>query len=82
MANSISKKSSIKASTAKPSGKLPSGDKNCGLETAIRFYGIEDGDETEKGEESEILVIYYSSLVASKQNLVKKQFPYINTFDH
>ena len=49
MAQTISKKSSVKDSTAKPSGKPLPGDKTCGLETAIRFYEIEDGDETEKG---------------------------------
>ena len=82
MAKSISKKSSFKASSAKPLGKPPPGDKTCGIEPAIRFYEIEDGDETEKGEESEILVVYDSSLAASKKNLVKRQFPYIDTFDH
>ena len=47
---STSKKISFKASTAKPLDKPPTGDKTCGLETAIRFYEIEDGYETEKGE--------------------------------
>ena len=37
-----------KASAAKPSGKLPPGDKKFGLDPVIRFYEIEDGDETEK----------------------------------
>ena len=82
MAKTISKKISVKASTAKPLGKPPPGDKTCGIEPDIRFYEIEDGDETEKGEESEILVVYDSSLAASKKNLVKRQFPYIDTFDH
>ena len=45
----ISKKSSVKASTAKPSDKPPPGDKTCGTEPAIHFYEIEDGVETEKG---------------------------------
>ena len=49
MAKSISKKSSVKDSAAKPSGKPPPGDKTFGLETAIRLYAIEDGDEDEKG---------------------------------
>ena len=31
---------------------------------------------------NDILVVYYSSLVASKQNLFKRQFPYIDMFDH
>ena len=82
MANHISKKISVKDSTAKPSGKPPPGDKTYGLEPDIRFYEIEDGYETEKREEAEILVVYDSSLAASRQNLVKRQFTYINTIDH
>ena len=81
MAKTISKKKSVKASSAKTSGKTPPGDKNLGIEPAIRFYAIEDGDETEEVEESEILVVYDSSLAASKQNLVKTKFPYIDTFN-
>ena len=46
------------------------------------FYEIEDRDETKKGEESEIIVVYDSSLAASKQNLVKRQLPYVDTFGH
>ena len=80
--NSISKKISVKASASKPLGKPPLVDKWFGLETAIRFYYIEDGYETEKREESEILVVYDSSLASYKQNLVKWQFPYIDTLDH
>ena len=49
MAKSISKKSYVKASSAKPSGKPPPGDKTCGIDPATRFYEIEDGDGTEKG---------------------------------
>ena len=82
MEKSISKKSSFKASAAKPSGKPPPGDKTWGIDLDIRFYDIEDGYETEKPEEAEILVVYDSSLAASKQNLVKRQFPYIDTFDN
>ena len=52
MANHISKKISVKDSTAKPSGKPPPGDKNYGLEPDIRFYEIEGGYETEKREEA------------------------------
>ena len=72
MEKSISKKSSVKVSAAKPSGKPPTGDKTWGIDPDIRFYDIEDGDETEKSEEAEILVVYDSSLAASKQNLVKR----------
>ena len=46
MENSISKKSSVKASTAKPSGKSLPRDKTCGIDPAIHFYKIEDRDET------------------------------------
>ena len=59
MANPISKKISVKASTAKPSGKPSPGDKTCGIEP-------EDVDETEKGEEAEILVVYNSSFAVFK----------------
>ena len=56
MTKTISKKSSVKASTAKtldkPSGKPPPGDKTFGIEPAISFYVIEDSDDTEEGEES------------------------------
>ena len=52
MAKIISKKSSVKASAAKPSGKPPSRDKTLGVDPEIRFYAIEDGGETEEGEES------------------------------
>ena len=43
---------------------------------------MEDIDETEEGEESEIPDIHNSRLAVSKQNLIKKKFPYIDTFDH
>ena len=52
MEKSISKRNSVKASTAKPSGKPPPGEKTLGIEPAIRFYEIEDGGNTEEGEES------------------------------
>ena len=48
MVKPISNKNSVKDSTAKPLGKPLPGDKTCGLEPAIHFYEIEDGDETEK----------------------------------
>ena len=50
MDKTISKKISVKDSAAKPSGKPQPGDKNVGLEPAISYYAIEDGDDTEKGE--------------------------------
>ena len=47
MTKTISKKSPVKASTDKPSGKPPPGDETLGIEPEIRFCAIEDGDETE-----------------------------------
>ena len=82
MAKTISKKSSVKATSENSLGKPPPGDKTLGLETETRFYAIEDGNDTEEGEESEILVVYNSNLAAYNQNLVKSKFPYIDTFDH
>ena len=82
MAKTISKKRSVKASASKPSGKNPTGDKTFGIDPAIRFYAIEDGDDTEQVEEAEILVVYNSILAASKQNLVNRKLIYINTFNH
>ena len=38
----------IKASTYKPNGNPTPGDKTIGLESAIRFYEIEDADNTEE----------------------------------
>ena len=45
MDKTISKKRSVKDSTEKP----PPGDKTFGLDPEIRFYAIEDGDETGNG---------------------------------
>ena len=82
MANTISKEILVKDSAANPSGKPPPRDETLGLDPEIRFYAIYDTDETEEGEGSEILFIHNSNLAVSKQNLVKRNFPYINTFDH
>ena len=49
MENTISKKISVKASVANPSGKPPPGDKTLGVYPEIRFYAIEDGYDTEEG---------------------------------
>ena len=49
MAKTIGKKISVKDSSANPLGNTPTGDKTLGLETEIRFYDIEDGDDTEEG---------------------------------
>ena len=49
MGKTISKKISFKASSVKPLGKPPPGDKTFGIDPATRFYDIEDGDETEEG---------------------------------
>ena len=82
MGKNTSKKISVKISAAQPSGNTPLGDKTWGIETAIKFYDIYDRDDTEEGEESEILVVHESSLTISKKNLVKRELPYIDTFDH
>ena len=76
MERSISMKmKTVKASTANPNGKTPPGNKSLGLQTTICFYEIEYIDKTDEVEESEI---HNSSLTASKQNLVKSNFPYID----
>ena len=48
MGKTISKKISFKASSVKPLGKPPPGDKTLGLYPEISFYAIEDGYETEE----------------------------------
>ena len=82
MAKTIIKKSSVKASASKPLGKPPTGYKTLGIDLSIHLHDIKYVDDTEEVEESEILFIYTSILAASKQNLVKKKFPYIKTFDY
>ena len=47
IAKKISKRNSVKASTANPSGNPPPGDKTSGLDPAIRLYELEYGDNTE-----------------------------------
>ena len=69
----------VKASTTKPNGKPQSVDKLLGIEPDIRFYEIED---VEKGKEAEILVIHDLRLVETKKNIIKRKFPYIDTFNH
>ena len=50
MDKTISKKIYVKDSADKPLRNPPPGDKTFGFEAAIRFYAIEDGDETEEVE--------------------------------
>ena len=50
MANTTSKKISVKDSEAKPLGKPPTGDKTLGIEPKIHLYAIEDGEDTKEGE--------------------------------
>ena len=57
MANTICRQSLFKSSATKPLVKYPPKDKTLGLESAIHFYELEDGDETGKGEEAEIFII-------------------------
>ena len=52
MARSISKKNTVKASIYKPLGKPPPGDKTIGTDPDIRFYEIEDVNNTGGVEES------------------------------
>ena len=57
MAKTIIRRSLVKVSAAKPSGKTPPKDKTLELEPAIRFYETEDSDKTEEGEKHKILII-------------------------
>ena len=57
MASTISMKTA-KASTAKPNGKPPPVDKTLGIDPYTHFYEIEEFDNTEEGEEAEILFIH------------------------
>ena len=57
MEKSISKRNYAKASTAKPLGEPPPGDKSLGIDADICFYLIEDVYKTEEGEDAEILII-------------------------
>ena len=57
MKKTISKKRSINASASEPLGKPLPGDKTLGIEPVTSLNTIEDGDETEEGEEAEILVV-------------------------
>ena len=70
----------MKASTANPDGKPPSGDKSLGIDPYIFFYEIEEDDKTKEVEEAEILIIHNQSLTETKQNIIKKKFPYIDMF--
>ena len=82
MAKTTGKKISVKASASKPLIKTPPRDKTLGLEPEIRFYNLEDCDETAEGEEAEILVVHDSNLAVYKQDFGKREFPYIDTFNH
>ena len=70
----------VKASAANNNGKPPPGDKTLGVDPDIRFYEIEDGDKTEEVEESEILVVHYSSLASFNKSLFKRKFPWVEMF--
>ena len=52
------------------------------FDPTTHLYKIEDDDNTEEGEEAEMLFIHNSRLAASTQNLIKIGCPYINMFDH
>ena len=82
MVETISMKISVKASESKTLGKPPPGDITFGIDPEIHFYAIEDGDDTEEVEESEIIVIYDSSLATYKKNLVNRKSPFIDILNH
>ena len=82
MAKTIRKRNSVKTSTVKPLGKPQPGDKTIGIQTAINFHELEDGDKNEEGEESEILITHNKILESSKQNLLNMKSPHIDLFDH
>ena len=81
MARSISKRNTVNAQTANTSGKPPPGDKSFEIEPDICFYALEDGDHTEEGEDGETLTTQDKRLTETKQNIFKRNSPYINTFD-
>ena len=81
MAKTINKKISVKTSADKPLGKPLPGNKTLVIEPVVRFHAIKYSENTEEGEEVEIIFIYNSNLSISKQKLVKRKFPYIDTFD-
>ena len=81
MENTISRKSSVKASAAKTLGKPLPMDKDLCIDIEIISYELEYGDKAEEGKQPEILITQDKILAASKQNLVKMRFPYIDMFD-
>ena len=62
MEKSISKRNYAKASTAKPLGKPPPGDKSLGVYTGICLYLIEDVYKTEE------MAPWVATTVASKNH--------------
>ena len=81
MGKTTSKKSSVKASAAKPSGNSLPRDKTTDLDPAIRFYTLEDGADTTEGLKTEIFVVHDSILTVSNKKLINRNFAYIDTFD-
>ena len=57
MSKTINKKISVKTSEDKPSGKPLPGNKTLVIEPVVRFHAIKDSENTEEGEEVEILFI-------------------------
>ena len=55
MVTPVSRKISVKFSVANPLRKSLFWDKTLGIETDTRLYELEDGDNTEEGEEAESL---------------------------
>ena len=73
---------SMKMKTATSNGSPPPKDKTLVFEPDIRFYEIEDGDNTDSEEESEILIMRDKSLTVTRKQIIKRKSPYINTFYH
>ena len=79
---SISKRNAVKASTSKPYDKPTPWDKKFGIDPYICFFELQYADKTEEEEYVELLIIQDERLVATKQNLIKSNLPYINKIDH
>ena len=82
LARENSKRKAVNYSTDKPNSKPPPGDKSLGIDPDIRFYKTEDGYLTEEVQEEEILTMHDKILTATKKNIVKRKFPYIDTFEN
>ena len=70
-------------SNPKPlTGNHLSGDKHTGTGSAIFFYKLENGDNSDSGNKAIIWVKNYKALTGTKQNTKKRTFPVIKYFDY